>query len=384
VRAEVSLLPLESRGPGMLPPEAEVQQAQPVDISMMISRKPLYQGDSYTTRSLITMIDVDSLRKAGDSYPSYIKARYLQLPDTLPERVRELAAEITAGYDNAYDQAVALESYLRGIKYDDQISPPPPGADGVDYFLFDVRAGYCDYYASAMAVMARAVGIPARVASGYAQGEWVEELHAYRVRELDAHTWVEIYFPRYGWVEFEPTASQPLIERPALPPPTPEPTRSLPDDRPDRGLQDYDSGRLPEEDAGPLGLAPAGSRARLWIGASLAVMVLLILIAGGWWWQRSLTRGPRLTDRLYDRLLRWSVRLGIGFSPARTPYEQATVITAVVPEGQPHIRYIVEAYVRDRFSLWPLRQSEEHEVLQSWKRLRPGLWKRWLHRQLGK
>jgi hypothetical protein len=114
-------------------------------------------------------------------------------------------------------------------------------------------------------------------------------------------------------------------------------------------------------------------------------MVLLIaVVAGGWWRRRSLTHGSRLTDRLYDRLLRWSTRLGIGFSPARTPYEQATAIATVVPEGQPHVLRIVEAYVRDRFSLWPLRQPEEREVLQSWGRLRPSLWKRWLRRRLGK
>ncbi|NOZ29721.1 MAG: transglutaminase domain-containing protein [Chloroflexi bacterium] len=385
-RAEVSLLPPETYNPG-LPPE-EVQGAEnvrPVDISIMLSREPLYEGDSYTTRSYISVVDIESLRNAGDAYPTYIAERYLQLPDTLPERVRALAEEITAGYDNAYDKATALESYLRQIEYNDDIPPPPPGMDGVDYFLFDIRAGYCDYYASAMAVMARAVGIPARVASGYAQGEWDEEAQVYRVRELDAHTWVEVYFPGYGWIEFEPTASQPPIERPERPPEAPYANYTAPPDNSvDQEPPPDDLGLPRDENQGPIN-APLSSRmAPPWLGAILAAIVLLVAaIAGVGLRARSQARGPRMAGRLYASLLRWAARLGIALSPAYTPYEQASVIEASLPGSRPHASRITDAYVRDQFSPHPLPPEEQHDVWQSWKTLRPLLWKRWIRRRLG-
>lgn len=86
--------------------------------------------------------------------------------------------------------------------------PPPVGRDVVDYFLFDAPGGFCSYFASAMVVMLRLEGVPARIVSGYAMGDYDFAQHAYRVPASSAHAWVEVYFPSYGWVEFEPTTSQ--------------------------------------------------------------------------------------------------------------------------------------------------------------------------------
>ncbi len=109
-----------------------------------------------------------------------------------------------------------MRDYLRkNISYNDQIDAPPDGVDPVHYTLFVTQEGYCNYYASAMAIMLRSQGVPSRVVSGYAQGEYDETSQSYRVRANNAHTWVEVYFPQYGWIQFEPTASLPLIDRPA-------------------------------------------------------------------------------------------------------------------------------------------------------------------------
>ena len=140
-------------------PEGPSRVAYP---SMLYSRLPLKQGDTYHVVSSLSVADEQSLRRAGEEYPAWIRERYLQLPPDLPDRVRALAEETVAGRDNAYDKASAIEAYLRTIPYNELIEAPPEGQDGVDYFLFGVREGYCDYYASAMAIMARAVGIPAR------------------------------------------------------------------------------------------------------------------------------------------------------------------------------------------------------------------------------
>jgi hypothetical protein len=96
------------------------------------------------------------------------------------------------------------------------VPPPPTDQDIADYFLFDLKKGYCDYYATTMVVMARSVGLPARLVAGYASGTYIPTTATYIVRGADAHAWTEVYFDDIGWVEFEPTASQPEIARPTL------------------------------------------------------------------------------------------------------------------------------------------------------------------------
>jgi hypothetical protein len=102
-----------------------------------------------------------------------------------------------------------IQTYLRTtFSYSLTTPPPQAGRDPVDYFLFDAPGGFCSYFASAMAVLLRVNGVPARVASGYATGSYDSERQAYRISAGDAHAWVEVYFPGLGWVEFEPTTSQ--------------------------------------------------------------------------------------------------------------------------------------------------------------------------------
>src|SRR5262249_57256243 len=119
-----------------------------------------------------------------------------------------------AGAETPYDRAKAIETWLRNnIAYNESIPQPPTGHDPVDWVLFDYKQGYCNYYASAMIVMLRTLGIPARMAAGFAQGTWDASQQVYTVQERDAHTWVEVFFPQYGWIEFEPTAAQAPLNR---------------------------------------------------------------------------------------------------------------------------------------------------------------------------
>mgnify|MGYP000064831417 CR=1 FL=1 len=167
------------------------------------------RGTRYTVISAATQVTGDLLAQAGDAYPDEVRAAYLQLPDGLPRRVRALAARITAGNADPFHKAMAIQNYLRtNYTYQQATPPPPANRDVVDYFLFERPEGFCSHYASAMAVMLRTQGIPARVVTGYATGEWNTNRSAYRVTPSSAHAWVEVYFPGYGWVEFEPTASQ--------------------------------------------------------------------------------------------------------------------------------------------------------------------------------
>ena len=381
-------------------------------VLMLYSRSRLKQGQSYTVISSISGADEDSLRAAGDDYPDWILDRYLQLPESLPSRVRDLAEEITGGkvpgsrhvlnvqvteigqergdfierfnvtlssYGNAYDKATALESYLREIEYNELIEAPPEGQDGVDYFLFDIREGYCNYYASAMAVMARAVGIPARVAAGYGQGEYNPDTGAYRVREKDAHAWVEIYFPRFGWVEFEPTAAEPLLVRPK-PPKVVEPSEDRSGFRgPGHDEPIPDDDVFPEDRSGfASGQAPRRQQAVRWL-VGLILLVTPVGLATLWILRERKLKGLNLVERVYERLCSFARRLGIEFQRHQTPYEYAAALITAIPEGQSPVQRIADLYVRERFSG---REVSGQEAGEAWQSLRPILWRRWLQRKL--
>lgn len=169
---------------------------------------------SYHAEAYLPNPTISELRSASTEYPEAILERYLVLPRELPDRVRKLAFEITDGKSNPYEKAKAIEVYLRAnYPYDLEVPAPPADQDVTEYFLFDIKKGYCDYYATAMVVLARANGLPARFVSGYSPGSYDAPNAQYVIRELNAHSWAEIYFPGIGWVEFEPTASIPEIER---------------------------------------------------------------------------------------------------------------------------------------------------------------------------
>lgn len=138
-----------------------------------------------------------------------IEANYLQLPETLPQRVRDLSISLTASSDNRYDKVKAIEQFLSNkFPYNLDVRGTPRNRDFVDYFIFDLKEGYCTYYASAMAILARCAGIPARYVEGYMLPPKPIESDSttYLVSNMQAHAWVEVYFEGYGWLPFEPTS----------------------------------------------------------------------------------------------------------------------------------------------------------------------------------
>lgn len=177
----------------------------------------LVEGETsaYSVSSMVPAATVEMLRAAGTEYPSGLFERYTQLPITLPERVRTLAKEIVLGAETPYDRAVQIQDMLRRTyRYDLTVGPPAADRDVVDVFLFDSRSGFCSHFSSAMVVMLRAVGVPARVAAGYAMGSYDVEKQAWNVPASASHAWVEVFFPGLGWVEFEPTLAYGPFDRP--------------------------------------------------------------------------------------------------------------------------------------------------------------------------
>ncbi len=171
---------------------------------------------NYIALSHIPAVSAQALRASPPPPTDAVALAYYTLPPTVPDRVRQLAQTATAGAATGYDQARLLEAYLRRFPYDLTISEPPPGVDVADFFLFDLQRGYCDYYATAFVVMARSLGLPARLAIGYAPGDYDPVANHFLVSEAQAHSWPEVYFAApdggsYGWIPFEPTASQPTF-----------------------------------------------------------------------------------------------------------------------------------------------------------------------------
>src|SRR5262249_30880982 len=246
-------------------PDAPVRFSQPIeldtrgdpnDVATIRLDTPVQQDQDYTVISAVSTATVQDLRAAGEDYPDWVRQRYLQVPRSLPRRVVDLAHNATNGAPSAYDKAVTLETFLRNdFTYTTHVPSVPTDQDWVDYFLFDTKQGYCDYFATAMVVMLRVEGVPARVASGFAPGDVDPNTGLSIVRENHAHSWVEAYFPRFGWITFEPSsirALPPRLEEAATVPPPPEPggdiganTGQLVPDELDELLALRDSGARP-------------------------------------------------------------------------------------------------------------------------------------------
>lgn len=301
----------------------------------------------YDVTSWAASASREQLMAASTVYPAEISSTYLQLPPDLPQRVRGLAARVTAGAATPYDRAVRLQTYLRTTyPYRLDAPPPPPGRDAVDYFLFEAPGGFCSYYASAMAVMLRAQGVPARVVAGYAMGEFDYGRGAYRVPADASHAWVEVYFPEYGWVEFEPTAARSPFEYRRDSPPVPAAT-DLPSPQP----------------ANP----PDAPRAAAWV-AGLAGLLALAIAA--WRLSRSRARGARALYWSLRRALAWA---GLTSPPSATPDE---FISAHYPALAPHPRLraaltrATALYLLAAFSPRPPVEAETRAVRRLWSRAR--------------
>lgn len=167
---------------------------------------PLHVSASahYDAVSQVPFVAPQQLRKDSANYPREILSTYLQLPD-MDSRIAELARTITAHDATPYDRAADLERYFHtNFRYTLDLSDMNK-PDPLAYFLFTKRAGHCEYFASAMVVMLRTLGIPARYVTGFLPGEFNDLANDYIIRASDAHSWVEVYFPQYGWITFDPT-----------------------------------------------------------------------------------------------------------------------------------------------------------------------------------
>ncbi|MEZ4641226.1 MAG: transglutaminase-like domain-containing protein [Chloroflexota bacterium] len=348
------------------------------DLVRITSEKPAFRATS-----LLATNDANLLRTAQTAdVPPAILARYTALPPTVPAEVHALAARITANLDNPYDQARAIEQYLRQFPYTLDVPAPPTSSDVVAYFLFEQQAGYCDYYASAMVVLARSVGLPARMAAGFL-AQPPDEGGVQTIYQINAHSWAEVYFAGYGWVEFEPTGSFPTNQ-------VPQPNSAAAGDYYADEPTDYEEGPLPIPDA------PA-QRPSPWPWWRLAVVLLLGASLTGWWWWQARQPQPQGILSIYGRFQQQTEKLGAPLLPQQTPHEFREGLAAylaqlaarprlrpLVQRMQPPIDRLIAAFTAHQYAP-PTGEHQETAVARdAWQQLQRPLYRlrigQWLHR----
>lgn len=374
---------------GRLPDYADLEAVYPAN--------GMSRGLAYDFVTAVSRATPEQLRAAGEEdaqssdgadvvttlygvYPRDLYQRYTQLPETVTERTRQLAYALAAGKSNAYDVASTIEAFVRERISYNEAAPYPGGVDAVDTVLFVRPEGYCTFYASAMAVLLRAVGIPARVAVGYYPADFDSDLGGFLYRDRNAHAWVEVFFPGYGWIPFEPTASRPPIPRGAIPgqsdllPIDPILGANLPTDE-RFGL------RLPEldrpEGAGAVGSAASASPARpSWAKTTLIGFLVLLasasVIATAWWLWGTWRLPP--AARLFVRLQRLASIAGLRPAQSLTPLEFAWEVGRLVPGTRRAAETIAQLYSREQYGRRPVREEELRLASRLWREvLRPRL-----------
>jgi transglutaminase-like putative cysteine protease len=336
--------------------------------------------DAYKADSLVSTATVEQLRSVKADYPDWIRTRYLQLPDSVPQRVLSLARDLTATAPTPYDRAAAIESYLRTYSYTLDLPAPPLGRDVADYFLFDLKRGYCDYYATAMVVLARASGLPARMVVGYAAGSYDPMRAEYVVSQADAHSWPEIYFNEYGWIEFEPTSGRvPIVRDTTSPLVAGSSTQFLPPLQPRITLLDELDWVIP-----------------------LALGLLAVLIVGGFnlfdYWRLSRKPPHEVAGLLLGRVYVQGRKLNVRARPSDTALEYTSTLAQrvihlapvkaqrVVVQATADLDCLAEMYQRSAYSPHAISAFDRYQALRAWQRVRLRLWQAWvwkLHAQLG-
>jgi transglutaminase-like putative cysteine protease len=352
------------------------------------SNKDIFGGSietsSYQVNSLLPVFNENELQKTGTDYPEWIQKRYLPLPENLPQRVRDLAQQLTATVQTPYERAVVLETYLRDFPYSLEVPAASRYRDIADYFLFDLQRGYCGYYATSMVVLARAAGLPARLVIGYASNNYDTESRSYIVTQADSHAWVEVYFQEYGWVEFEPTPNRPPIPR------LQEPLDA------DPSLQD-------ELIQSP-GLLDLGNiqinltLQDLWSSIlNVLTIVLLSCMVGMVAWIRIDTwrirrMSPVLSIELfYLRLKSFARHLEVPFQPGDTPYEFFSRFTQHIDQEYRHgppitdffqsVRTLVNFYVQANYTPHSPTSEEAKTFIAAWGKIRFQMIRFWLNKR---
>jgi hypothetical protein len=281
-----------------------------------------------------------------------------------------LAERWTGNATTAFDKAAALQARFRTLfEYELQTEPGTSSSDLVDFL--DNRKGYCEQFAAAMAILARIVGIPARVAVGYLPGEQ-EEDGRWVVRANEAHAWPELYFEGTGWVAFEPTPAIRTGNQPAWTiPPDDGGTSDGSGAQPPGGVgqpgsaDGLDPGLQPGDLGGPAGTGDASGQSSLWLVVAISVGVVALIVASptvvartrrGLRWRRAGGHSVRAAEAAWSDL-RDTVRdAGFDWNPAATPRgtgRELATAAGLDEDSRDLLVHLVTSTERARYSTTP-------------------------------
>lgn len=357
---------------------AESLPARPDVLAVRNSDGKIKAGDEYRITSSVSVASPQELRTAGVNYPAWALLKYTQLPEDLPRRVRDLGAQVTAEAETPYDKAKAIEDYLSQFPYTLRVAPPPFDADGVDHFLFTLRQGYSEYFGSSMAVLLRTVGVPARLATGYTQGDKLPDQNVYLVTDSHSHAWVEVYFPDYGWVSFEPTPGgeipDPTLAAQEVEPPSPavageEDPTVLECVEEAFECEDEDPAALNGELQGDSrGFSGNVIFVLPWLLAALAGAAILAVV-GTFLWRRYM----KTTDDPKTAYRRLSLLGGLGsLGPLahQTPYQYKEKLRNALPQYREEFNTLVDSYVNSQYGAKRLAMGDRTRIVNAWLRIR--------------
>ena len=348
----------------------------PADVVSVRTVGPSSAGNSYSATASVSTATESDLYSAGIEYPGWILDRYLQLPDTMPSRVIDLAQELTRDIETPYEKTMAICSYLRALNYTLDIGAPPDGTDGVDYFLFDLKKGYCTHFASAMTVLLRASGVPSRMVAGYGPGELMEQ---YGPGEIvpdphgawqdwrwtfavhNSHSWSEVFFPGYGWIPFEPTPIRALIARGefGFPPQ-------------DAGGAGGSTVKPDDEGAGDPAIKPDSNAGGIPLNVRLLGVFLGLASFGAiiWLGWRRLFGQVSEPRAAYARVGYLAALSRMGPTENLTPQEYGRKLAAAVPDMAAALGQIVRTYVRVSYSKHGVNSEDRSNVARAWPQVR--------------
>jgi transglutaminase-like putative cysteine protease len=335
----------------------------------------LAEGDVYTMTSLVNAPTPGELAAAGEDYPDAVGVQDLDLTN-VSAATRELAQELASGAGDNYARARAMVAYLRSSPFRwaaDAGLPNNPDQDLVDFFLFDPQGqtGYCEYFASAMVVMARSVGIPARLARGYHVDRHLATIPTVIIQERDAHAWAELYFPGYGWQPFEAT---PTIADPQSPG---APSRVL-DDEPSVAPS-----RAPASATPPSAAPPPAWQVPALLGVLLLGLAVLVVASVLVRRRQSLRARALPPEFWWDRLLEGGRRAGVVRGRSQTAFEFAEQLGRRLPGHAAEIDRIARAYVERRYAADRPSDAVAGQLADVWARLSPVLAWLAIKRRLG-
>ncbi|MBH0163206.1 transglutaminase domain-containing protein [Fictibacillus sp. 26RED30] len=316
----------------------------------------------------LPVIKEEQLKASNNQYPVYITENYLQLPETLPQRVKDLAQDVTANQPTLYDKVKTVEGYFAKNAYGYntiEVAVPKGDEDYVDQFLFETKIGYCDNFSTSMVVMLRSVGIPARWVKGFTPGTFEalgdDGLREYTVTNANAHSWVEVYFSGIGWVPFEPTRGfdnpfEPESEEKDSTPAAPVPTQP---DKPEKDVTKDDSSASGEKTGSDSILKSVGTLAVVLLIGLVVIAGLAYLFRRKWLrqytiWRYKHKKGADSFEQAFERLM-WLLKVyGIKRRPAFTLREYALYVDRELDTKD--MRILAKAYEGVQFS--PKKQSD--------------------------